>query len=61
VVRDVIYSSGLGKFIKHLQNGHRMATKAGEPMTWKHFIEAYTILKRFATLDKDRKELEACV
>lgn len=61
VVRDVIYSSGLGKLIKHLQNGHRMAAKAGETMTWKHFIEAYTILKRFATLDKDRKELEACV
>lgn len=61
VIKRVIHENGLGKYIKFLQNGHRMAANEGETMTWRHFMDAYAILEKLAHLNTDEKELKACV
>jgi len=46
VIRDMVFSSGLGMFLKFLQAGHRMAHKASEVMTWNHFMNAHALISR---------------
>ena len=46
IIKDMVYSSGLGMFLKFLQAGHRMAAKASEQMTWEHFMNAQALIAR---------------
>lgn len=46
VIRDMVYSSGLGMYVKFLQAGHRLAAKAQQTMTWEHFLNAHALISR---------------
>ncbi len=46
VIKEMVYSSGLGMFLRFLQAGHRMAHKAGLAMTWAHFLDAHALIER---------------
>jgi DNA transposition AAA+ family ATPase len=46
IIREMVYASGLGMYVKFLQAGHRMAAKASQPMTWDHFLNAHAIIAR---------------
>jgi len=46
VIREMVSISGLGMYIKFLQAGNNLASKAKETMTWDHFIDAFVIIQR---------------
>lgn len=48
IVEDILSASGLGKFTKFLQAGHRLASKQKERVTWAHFVRAHDILKKLS-------------
>jgi hypothetical protein len=51
VIKDMIHSSGLGKYVKFLQAATRMAKKEGKKMCWAHFVRAHDIIARLSKGD----------
>jgi DNA transposition AAA+ family ATPase len=48
LVDDILGKHGLGKLIRFMQAGSRMARKQGRPLSWKHFVSAHDIIKRLS-------------
>ena len=48
IVNDLVAEFGLGKFVKFLQAGARLAAKREETPSWQHFITAFQTLARFS-------------
>lgn len=46
VIKGMIQRSGLGMYIKFLQAASRMAGKAGEKLSWDHFVRAHDIIAK---------------
>lgn len=56
IIRDMVCTSGLGMFVKFLQAGNALADRAGQQMTWDHFVDAYSIIKRASRPSKTEQE-----
>jgi hypothetical protein len=48
VVKDMIYTSGLGMYIKFLQSAARLADNSGGKLTWDHFVQAHDIIVKLS-------------
>jgi len=48
VVKDMIHTSGLGMYVKFLQNASRIAARENKPLTWEHFVTGYDIIKKLS-------------
>jgi DNA transposition AAA+ family ATPase len=46
VVADMLHTSGLGMFIKFLQNGAVFAANQKQRLSWEHFLAAYDIIRK---------------
>jgi len=48
IIRDMIYRSGLGMYIKYLQAAARMAGKEKRKLTWDHFVQAHDLIAKLS-------------
>ncbi len=48
VIKDMIHTSGLGMYVKYLQNASRMAAREGKKLTWDHFVATHDIIQRLS-------------
>jgi hypothetical protein len=46
IVKDMISTSGLGMYIKFLQNASMLAAKQKKALSWDHFVAAYEIIRK---------------
>jgi len=40
IIRDMLATSGIGKYIRYLQCAHGMAVSQNKPLAWDHYIQA---------------------
>ena len=48
VIKDMIHSSGLGMYVKFLQNAAMMASKQKQKLSWEHFVQAHDIIQKLS-------------
>ena len=46
IVQDMLHTSGLGMFVKFLQNAAAYAANKKQKLTWDHFVQAYAIVRK---------------
>lgn len=46
IIKDMIHKSGLGMYIKFLQASSRLASRRDEDLEWRHFGQAYNIIRK---------------
>ncbi len=49
VIKDMLYTSGLGMFIQFLHAGATLASKQDKAMSWEHFIQAHDIINKLSS------------
>ncbi len=54
IIKEVTTQQGLTAITEYLRYGHRLATKAEEPLSWSHFEKAYAIIKNLETPPHER-------
>jgi len=48
VLKEMLHTSGLGMYVKYLQNAARMAQRAGEKLSWDHFVQAHDLIAKLS-------------
>jgi len=48
VIKEMLHTSGLGMYVKYLQNAARMATREGKKLSWDHFVQAHDIIQKLS-------------
>lgn len=56
IIREMVATSGLGMYVKFLQAGNSFADRADQTMTWDHFVDAYSIIKRASLPSKSEQQ-----
>ncbi len=49
IIKKVNTQQGLTAITEYLRYGHRLASKAEEPLSWNHFVKAHAIIKDLET------------
>jgi DNA transposition AAA+ family ATPase len=48
-IKDMLQTSGFGKYIKYLQYAHGLAKSEQKPLSWDHFTKAYRSIQALST------------
>jgi len=51
-IKDMLQTSGFGKYIKYLQYAHGLSRTEQKPLSWEHFSKAYRSIQSLSTTSK---------